>query len=79
MTNYINELIQETIGTKDDYSILAKAIYNYISSNDESKYEYIVDAIQVSILQHTDKFLSYQTCEDMYFAIKGFESVYKEN
>ena len=77
MTNYINELIQETIGTKDDYSILAKSIYNYISSNSEDKYEFIVDAMQMLILQHTDKFLMYQTCEDMYFAIKGFESIYK--
>lgn len=77
MTNYINELIQETIGTKDDYSILAKAIYNYISNNSEDKYKFIVDAMQMLILQHTDKFLKYQTCEDMYFAIKGFESIYK--
>lgn len=77
MTNYINELIQETIGTKGDYSILAKAIYNYISNNSEDKYEFIVDAMQMLILQHTDKFLMYQTCEDMYFAIKGFESIYK--
>lgn len=77
MTNYINELIQETIGTKGDYSILAKAIYNYISSNSEDKYEFIVDVMQMLILQHTDKFLMYQTCEDMYFAIKGFESIYK--
>jgi hypothetical protein len=77
MTNYINELIQETIGTKDDYSILAKAIYNYISNNSEDKYKFIVDAMQMLILQYTDKFLMYQTCEDMYFAIKGFESIYK--
>lgn len=77
MTNYINELIQETIGTKGDYSILAKAIYNYISNNSEDKYKFIVDAMQMLILQHTDKFLMYQTCEDMYFAIKGFESIYK--
>ncbi len=77
MTNYINELIQETIGTKDDYSILAKAIYNYISNNSEDKYKFIVDVMQMLILQHTDKFLMYQTCEDMYFAIKGFESIYK--
>jgi hypothetical protein len=77
MTNYINELIQETIGSKDDYSILAKAIYNYISNNSEDKYKFIVDAMQMLILQHTDKFLMYQTCEDMYFAIKGFESIYK--
>ena len=77
MTKYINELIQETIGTKDDYSILAKAIYNYISNNSEDKYKFIVDVMQMLILQHTDKFLMYQTCEDMYFAIKGFESIYK--
>lgn len=77
MTNYINELIQETIGTKDDYSILAKAIYNYISNNSEDKYKFIVDAMQMLILQYTDKFLMYQTCADMYFAIKGFESIYK--
>ena len=77
MTQYINELIQETIGTKDDYSILAKAIYNYISNNSEDKYKFIVDVMQMLILQHTDKFLMYQTCEDMYFAIKGFESIYK--
>lgn len=75
MTQYINELIQETIGTKEDYSILAKSIYNYISSNNESKYSFVIDAIQVLILQYTGKFLIYQTCEELYFSIKGFESI----
>ena len=68
MKQYINELLQETLGT----------IYDYVTKNNESKYNYIIDAIQISILNQTSKFISYQECEDMYFAIKGFESVYNK-
>ncbi len=78
MKQYINELLQETIGTGNDYKVLSETIHDYITKNDESKYNYIIDAIQISILNQTSKFISYQQCEDMYFAIKGFESIYNK-
>ena len=77
MLNYINELLQQVFESNNNYRLLSSEIYNYISNNSEDKYKFIVDAMQMLILQHTDKFLMYQTCEDMYFAIKGFESIYK--
>ena len=79
MLNYINELLQEVFESNKDYRLLSSEIYNYISNNNESKYMYIVDAIQITILNHTDKFLSYQKCLDIYLTIKGFESVYNND
>ena len=76
MTTYINELLQESLNSKQDYSILSEIIYSYIKQNDESKYEYIIDAIQAAIIQYADKFIIYQECENIYLTIKGFESVY---
>lgn len=78
MTNYINGLLQEVLETNNNYDRLAEAIYDYITRNDESMYNYIIDAMQMLILQQTDKFIVYQDCENMYLAIKGFESIYDE-
>ena len=75
MTTYINELLQETIKEKKDYSYLAETIKDYITKNNENKYEYIIDAIQIAILNSTNKFISYEECENIYFAIKGFKSL----
>ena len=75
MTTYINELLQERFNSKENYMVLAETINNYITGNNESKYNYIIDAIQVAILQYTDKFLLFQECEELYLAIKGFESL----
>jgi hypothetical protein len=77
MTTYINELLQETLNSKEDYMGLAKSIYMYITQNSEDKYSYIVDAMQMLIFNKTNKFLLYSDVEVMYFAIKGFESIYK--
>lgn len=76
MTTYITELLQDVLKGKEDYRYLAEIIKDYVMKNSEDKYSYIVDAIQVSILQYTNKFLSYQECETIYFAIKGFQSLY---
>lgn len=75
MTTYINELLQETLQGKNDYNQLAGIIENYITNNNENNYMYIIDAIQVAILKYTDRFISYEQCESMYYAIKGFESL----
>lgn len=75
MTTYINELLQETLQGKNDYNQLAGIIENYITNNNENNYMYIIDAIQVAILRYTDRFISYEQCESMYYAIKGFESL----
>lgn len=76
MTAYINELLQERFNSKENYMVLAETINNYITSNNESKYNYIIDAIQVAILQYTNKFLLFQECEELYLTIKGFESLF---
>ena len=76
MTTYINELLQESLNSNEDYSILSEIIYKYIKQNDESLYEYIIDAIQAAIIQYADKFIIYQECENIYLIIKGFESIY---
>ena len=76
MTTYINELLQESLKSNEDYSILSEIIYNYIKQNDERLYEYIIDAIQAAIIQYADKFIIYQECENIYLTIKGFESIY---
>ena len=76
MTTYINELLQERFNSEENYMVLAETINNYITSNNESKYNYIIDAIQVAILQYTNKFLLFQECEELYLTIKGFESLF---
>ena len=76
MTPYINELLQESLNSNEDYSILSEIIYNYIKQNDARLYEYIIDAIQAAIIQYADKFIIYQECENIYLTIKGFESIY---
>ena len=76
MTTYINELLQERFNSKENYMVLAETINNYITRNNESKYNYIIDAMQVAILQYTNKFLLFQECEELYLAIKGFESLF---
>jgi hypothetical protein len=76
MTTYINELLQERFDSKENYMVLAETINNYITSNNESKYNYIIDAMQVAILQYTDNLLLFQECEELYLAIKGFESLF---
>ena len=76
MTTYINELLQESLNSKEDYSILSEIIYNYIKQNDNNLYEYIIDAIQAAIMQYTDRFMIYQECENIYLTIKSFESIY---
>ena len=76
MTTYINELLQERFDSKENYMVLAETINNYITNNNESKYNYIIDAMQVAILQYTNKFLLFQECEELYLAIKGFESLF---
>ena len=76
MTTYINELLQERFNSKENYMVLAETINNYITKNNESKYNYIIDAMQVAILQYTNKFLLFQECEELYLAIKGFESLF---
>lgn len=76
MTTYINELLQERFNSEENYMVLAETINNYITSNNESKYNYIIDAIQVAILQYANKFLLFQECEELYLAIKGFESLF---
>ena len=78
MTQYINELLQEVLGNKEDYKSLSEIIYKYIIKNDESKYNYVIDAIQIAILSKTDKFIDYQLCEDIYLSIKGIQSVFNE-
>lgn len=78
MTQYINELLQEVLGNKEDYKGLSEIIYRYIIKNDESKYNYVIDAIQIAILSKTDKFIDYQLCEDIYLSIKGIQSVFNE-
>ena len=75
MTTYINELLQERFNSKENYMVLAETINNYITNNNESKYNYIIDAMQVAILQYTNKFLLFQECEELYLTIKGFESL----
>lgn len=75
MTTYINELLQERFNSKENYMVLAETINNYITNNNESKYNYIIDAMQVAILQYTNKFLLFQECEELYLTIKGFESI----
>lgn len=75
MKTYINELLQETLNMNKDFTELSETIYNYIIKNDEDKYNYIVDAMQIAILQQAEKLLMYSECEDMYFAIKGFQSI----
>jgi hypothetical protein len=76
MTAYINELLQETLQGKNDYNQLAGIIENYITKNNEDKYMYIIDAIQVAILRNTNRFISYEQCETLYLTIKGFESIH---
>lgn len=76
MTTYINELLQERFDSKENYMVLAETINNYITNNNESKYNYIIDAMQVAILQYTNKFLLFQECEELYLTIKGFESLF---
>ena len=76
MTTYINEILQESLNSNEDYSILSEIIFNYIKQNDERLYEYIIDAIQAAIIQYADKFIIYQECENIYLTIKGFESIY---
>lgn len=76
MTTYINELLQERFDSKENYMVLAETINNYITNNNESKYNYIIDAMQVAILQYTDNLLLFQECEELYLAIKGFESLF---
>ena len=76
MKTYINELLQEIMQGKNDYSYLAEIIESYITNNNEDKYMYIIDAIQVAILRNTDKFISYEQCETLYLAVKGFESIH---
>lgn len=76
MTAYINELLQETLQGKNDYNQLAGIIENYITKNNEDKYMYIIDAIQVAILRNTNRFISYKQCETLYLTIKGFESIH---
>ena len=76
MTTYINELLQERFNSKENYMVLAETINNYITNNNDSKYNYIIDAIQVAILQYTNKFLLFQECEELYLTIKGFESLF---
>lgn len=76
MTTYINELLQESLNSNEDYSVLSEIIYKYIKQNDESLYEYIIDAIQAAIIQYADKFIIYQECRNIYLTIKGFESIY---
>lgn len=76
MTTYINELLQESLNSNEDYSVLSEIIYKYIKQNDESLYEYVIDAIQAAIIQYADKFIIYQECRNIYLAIKGFESIY---
>jgi hypothetical protein len=76
MTSYINELLQETLQGKNDYNQLAGIIENYITKNNEDKYMYIIDAIQVAILRNTNRFISYEQCETLYLTIKGFESIH---
>jgi hypothetical protein len=76
MTTYINELLQERFNSKENYMVLAETINNYITNNNESKYNYIIDAMQVAILQYTNKFLLFQECEELYLTIKGFESLF---
>lgn len=78
MTTFINELLQDILVSSEDYTSLAENIYNIIIKNDESMYNHIIDAIQILILQQTDKFLLFNDCEDLYLAIKGFESIYEE-
>ena len=78
MTNYINELLQGILVPSENYTELAENIYNIIIKNDESMYNHIIDAIQILILQHTDKFLLFNDCEELYLSIKGFESIYNE-
>ena len=76
MTTYINELLQERFNSKENYMVLAETINNYITNNNECKYNYIIDAMQVAILQYTDNLLLFQECEELYLAIKGFESLF---
>ena len=76
MTAFINELLQETLQGKNDYNQLAGIIENYIKKNNEDKYMYIIDAIQVAILRNTNRFISYKQCETLYLTIKGFESIH---
>ena len=76
MTTYINELLQERFNSKENYMVLAETINNYITNNNDSKYNYVIDAMQVAILQYTNKFLLFQECEELYLAIKGFESLF---
>lgn len=76
MTTYINELLQERFNSKENYMVLAETINNYIINNNDSKYNYVIDAIQVAILQYTNKFLLFQECEELYLTIKGFESLF---
>jgi hypothetical protein len=76
MTTYINELLQERFNSKENYMVLAETINNYITNNNDSKYNYVIDAIQVAILQYTNKFLLFQECEELYLTIKGFESLF---
>lgn len=76
MTTYINELLQERFNSKENYMVLAETINNYITNNNDSKYNYIIDAMQVAILQYTNKFLLFQECEELYLTIKGFESLF---
>lgn len=76
MTAFINELLQETLQGKNDYNQLAGIIENYITKNNEDKYMYIIDAIQVAILRNTNRFISYKQCETLYLTIKGFESIH---
>lgn len=75
MTTYINELLQEIMQEQKDYNQLAETIKNYIIKNNEDKYMYIIDAIQIAILNSTNKFISFEECENIYFTIKGFESL----
>lgn len=79
MTTYINELLQDMLVTEKDYSQLSESIFNYMTKNDDSKYEFIIDAIQMLILQQTNKFISYQECENMYLTIRGFQSIYEDD
>jgi hypothetical protein len=76
MTTYINELLQERFNSKENYMVLAETINNYITNNNDSKYNYVIDAMQVAILQYTNKFLLFQECEELYLTIKGFESLF---
>ena len=70
MSEYINKLIKNKLESNDDYTVLINNIKDVIMKNNNIPNTYVIDSIQMMIMRSTNKFLLYNDCEDIFFAIK---------